>query len=247
MTDNRQLFTRKSDDYARFRPSYPDAAVRWLKEQTAAQRVLDIGAGTGIFTRVLLKHFADVSAVEPNSDMREKFRIALPETQCFNTTGEATGLPENSFDLITVAQAFHWLDAEKFKREAARILTPEGKVAIVWNTGLPDDFSSARNKVCRKYCPRFASGHAGKHSPAEGDIFLRERFFRKVEVVAFDNPFEMDLIAFEGNMRSRSYALTPEDERYNDFMSELRSVFERYAVNGKVTELQETQIYLGSF
>ena len=123
MTDNRQLFTSKSDDYAKFRPSYPDAAVRWLKERTAAKRVLDVGAGTGIFTQVLLKHFAEVSAVEPNNDMREKFRNALPATECFNAAGEATGLPENSFDLITVAQAFHWLDAEKFKKEAVRILT----------------------------------------------------------------------------------------------------------------------------
>ena len=101
--------------------------------------------------------------------------------------------------------------------------------------------------VCRKYCPRFRSGHAGKRSPAEGDAFLRYNYFREVEVISFANPFAMDILTFEGNMRSRSYALTPEDADYEFFMTELRDVFERHAINGIVNEMQETQIYFGCF
>ena len=78
-----------------------------------------------------MKYFSQVAAVEPNGDMREKFTAFLPEVNCFDTTGENTGLPENSVDLITVAQAFHWLDEEKFKKEMMRILkTAEGDIVL---------------------------------------------------------------------------------------------------------------------
>ena len=156
-------------------------------------------------------------------------------------------MPDDSADLISVAQAFHWLDAGLFKKEAMRILHPGGKVAIIWNTGLRCDFAEERNLICQKYCPRFRSGHAGKHSVQEGDVFLRYKYFRDVEVVAFDNPFAMDRQIFEGNMRSRSYALTAQDSDYYKFMAELRAVFERHAERGIVIETQQTQIYLGIF
>ena len=245
--NNKELFTHKSDDYAKYRPSYPLAAITWLREKIAGEQVVDIGAGTGIFTQLLSLLFQQVSAVEPNGDMRKKFMQLLPDIPCSAVSGEATAYPASSVDLITVAQAFHWLDEEKFKAEAMRILRPGGKVAIVWNSTIPDDFVSARNAVCRKYCSRFRSGHAGKRSPAEGDAFLRNSYFREVEVVSFANPFIMDLETFEGNIRSRSYALTPQDEQYEEFMAELRTVFEQYSQKGSVTEVQETQIYLGRF
>ena len=247
MIDNTKLFTDKSADYSQYRPSYPESAVKWLRSKIAGNTVLDVGAGTGIFTQVLLPCFANVSAVEPNDDMRQMFEKMLPGIRCRNATGEHTQMPEFSVDLITVAQAFHWLDADSFKLEAMRILRPTGKVAIIWNSSLKSAFTDARNFICQKYCPRFRSGHAGRHTAEEGDLFLRQRFFREVEVVSFPNPFSMDLQTFEGNIRSRSYALTPDDRQYDLFCRELRSVFEHYAENGIVTELQETQIYLGSF
>ena len=245
--DNRQLFSGKSEDYFRCRPSYPESAVRWLRERCQGECAADIGAGTGIFTKLLQPYFKKVYAVEPNADMRKIFCAYLPDVPCSAGSGEDTGLAADSVDLITVAQAFHWLDEEKFKAEALRILRPAGKVAIIWNSTLESDFTLARSRVCQKYCPRFRSGHAGKRSAAEGDDFLRNHYFGEVEVISFANPFEMDLEIFEGNMRSRSYALTPADPAYADFSAELRSVFEQYAVNGTVTEPQETQIYFGRF
>lgn len=120
--DNKELFSRKSDDYSKFRPSYPDAAVDWLRKNISGEQILDIGAGTGIFTKVLLRCFQKVTAVEPNAEMREKFLQYLPEIPCTDGSGEETKMPDRSVDLITVAQAFHWLDEEKFKAEAKRIL-----------------------------------------------------------------------------------------------------------------------------
>ena len=245
--DNRELFTHKTDDYSRFRPSYPDSAIDWLAEQLPDAAVADIGAGTGIFTKALIRKFKNITAVEPNAAMREKFTAALPQIPCSDGSAEITKLPDSSVDLVTAAQAFHWFDAEKFKQEAARILRSGGKTAIIWNTSLDCDFTMARNLVCRKYCPGFTSGYAGKRSPADGDLFLQKEFFCRVEVVTFRNDFPMDLEIFEGNMRSRSYALMAGDEHYPEFIESLRSVFHRYMKNGIVVEPQETQIYLGSF
>ena len=245
--DNKALFSGKSDDYCRFRPSYPESSVQWLRARCPGENVVDIGAGTGIFTRLLRDCFSSVSAVEPNADMRNKFRDFLPEIICSDGTGEATGLPDHSTDLITVAQAFHWLEEEKFKQEAMRILRTGGKVAIIWNTPLPNAFSEARDWVCQQYCPRFRAGHAGKRSAAEGNDFLLHHYFHKVEVASFANPFAMDLEIFEGNMRSRSYTIGADHSDYPEFMTELRAVFEQFSSNGIVTEPQETQIFLGEF
>ena len=245
--NSKEVFTGKSDDYFRCRPSYPECAVDWLRERCRGNSVVDIGAGTGIFTQLLQHRFKKVTAVEPNSDMRKKFREHLPHIPCLDASGEATHIAEHSVSLITVAQAFHWLDEDKFKEESLRILEPGGKVAIIWNTCIKDDFSLARDSVCQKYCPRFRAGHAGKRSVEEGDAFLRYHYFRQVEVISFPNPFPMNKEIFEGNMRSRSYSLSPDDADYEKFAAGLNAVFEKYAVNGAVTELQETQIYLGKF
>ena len=245
--NNKELFSHKSDDYSKFRPSYPAAAVDWLRQNVAGERVLDIGAGTGIFTKVLLHRFQNVCAVEPNAGMREKFFLNLPESPCSDGSGEETEMPDHSVDLITVAQAFHWLDEDRFKREAQRILSPGGTVAIIWNTSLNNEFTSARDEVSRKYCPRFRNGHAGKRSVAEGDLFLQNEYFREVKAVSFPNPFEMDLSVFEGNMRSRSYTPAADQPEYADFMKELRRVFEQYAENNVVVEPIETTVYLGRF
>lgn len=247
MTDNRELFTGKAEDYARFRPSYPAAAVDWLRERTSGGAVADVGAGTGIFTRLLLRRFAPVCAVEPNAAMRAAFRRFLPDIPCLDGSGECTDLPDGSVDLITVAQAFHWLDEELFKREARRILRKDGQVAIIWNSCVPNGFTLARDEVCKRYCPRFRAGRTGKRSAAEGDAFLREVYFSKVEVASFDNPFVMDLTAFLGNMRSRSYALVPGDAGFVEFEAELQKVFACFSENGVVTERQLTEIYLGRF
>ncbi len=245
--ENKDFFTKKSEDYSRYRPSYPAAAISWLWEKCIGKCVADIGAGTGIFTKCLKQCFEDIYAVEPNGDMRKQFNLFLPDIPCTRGYAEDTGLPNASIDLITVAQAFHWFDEDKFKLEAMRILRPNGRVAIIWNTSVKNDFSVARDKVCQKYCPRFSRGYAGKRTVEEGDVFLRSIYFKDVEFVEFDNPFAMDYDSFIGNIRSRSYAILPNEKHYDDFIKECGRVFNKYAVDGLVVENQKTTIYLGRF
>src|SRR5204863_4913380 len=116
----------------RGRPSYPPAAVDHVVATlgiTPGRRVLDIGAGTGKFTELLLPTGAAIVAVEPVAEMRAKV-AALPGVEVHDGTGEALPLPDTSVDAVTVAQAFHWFDPAAALAEMARVLRPEGGLAL---------------------------------------------------------------------------------------------------------------------
>ena len=121
-------FTDKADIYAKYRPSYPNEYIEYLlsaNELNENQIAADIGSGTGIFSRQLLESGLHVIGVEPNDDMRNMAEQSLkryPRFQSIKATAEHTTLKENSVDLVTVAQAFHWFDKEAFKIECQRIL-----------------------------------------------------------------------------------------------------------------------------
>src|SRR4030095_4583501 len=113
----------------------------------AGARVADVGAGTGLLTRGLLARGFDVVAVEPNPAMREacdRYCAAFDRYRSVEGTGESMPLPAASIDLITAAQAFHWFDIDPARAECLRVLTPHGKVALIWNDR---DFSDPLHPV----------------------------------------------------------------------------------------------------
>ena len=101
--------------------------------QTGVRTVLDLGAGTGKFTRSLVARGLDVIAVEPDDVMRATLADALPSVRTVKGTAEAIPLPDASVDVITAAQAWHWVDQARALPEAARVLRPGGSLALVWN------------------------------------------------------------------------------------------------------------------
>lgn len=125
-------FGRAVDEYERARPSYPQEAVDWLVPE-GVRTVLDLGAGTGKFTRSLVARGLDVIAVEPDDVMRATLADALPSVRTVKGTAEAIPLPDASVDVITAAQAWHWVDQARALPEAARVVKPGGSLALVWN------------------------------------------------------------------------------------------------------------------
>lgn len=242
---NEEKFTGKADIYDKYRPSYPAELIEWLWENTHAENVADIGAGTGKFTDLLLKKDWRVTAVEPNADMLGKLRVNLPNIEIVNASAENTGITPNSIDLVTTATAFHWFDEERFKAECKRILTPEGRLAIVFNGKITDDIVKERDEISRIYCGY--KGHAGKRSHEEGDAFLRSEYFSEVLYTEFDFGVSYDEEGFIKNTLSRSYALRPEDAGYDGYVCELKKLFNEYSEHGTVRLNYKTACYLGRF
>lgn len=125
-------FQDGGEHYHRVRPGYPDNSADWLLP-SGARTAADIGAGTGKFTRLLVDRGLRVSAVDPSADMLAQLRIVLPGVETVEGTAEQSGLPDSAFDVVTVAQAWHWCDPLLASTEAARILHPHGTLGLVWN------------------------------------------------------------------------------------------------------------------
>ncbi|HWM15756.1 MAG TPA: methyltransferase domain-containing protein [Microbacterium sp.] len=124
-------FDAVADLYAPARPSYPRESVDWLVGDASA--VIDVGAGTGAFTGLLIAPGRTVVAIEPSQRMLDVLRSALPGTSAVNGSGERMPLPDASADAITFAQAWHWVDVRAASAEAARVLRPGGTLGLVWN------------------------------------------------------------------------------------------------------------------
>lgn len=119
-------------DYARSRPGYPDAAVRWLTDGSS-DAVLDVAAGTGKLTLQLRDYSRSVTALELSVPMLLQLHTLDPAIGAVSGRAEALPFQSDSFDLITVAQAFHWFDQPAAAAEFDRVLRPGGRVGILWN------------------------------------------------------------------------------------------------------------------
>jgi SAM-dependent methyltransferase len=131
-------FSSAAEVYERARPSYPDDAVAWLvsrAELGPGRTVLDVGAGTGKLTRLLVPCGARVVAVEPLDEMR----ALIEGCETVAATAEELPFADGSVDAITVAQAFHWFDHDRALPEFHRVLKPEGSLVLIWNSRDLDD------------------------------------------------------------------------------------------------------------
>lgn len=129
-------FSRQAEAYAKARPEYPKAAENWLQTILKVgpnSKVLEVGAGTGKFTKRLVDTGANVVAVEPIAAMREQFRKLFPTLTPIAATAEQLPFSEQSFDAVVCAQSFHWFATTEVLKEFARVLRPGGHLGLIWN------------------------------------------------------------------------------------------------------------------
>lgn len=135
-------FSERAEDYAKYRPSYPAAAIDIILEGVCSSPSpligVDMGAGTGISSRQLAERGVHVLAIEPDLAMRQA-AILHPLVEFCEGTAEATNLPAASVDLVTCFQSFHWFDPRQSLQEFRRILRASGRLALVWSFGDKSD------------------------------------------------------------------------------------------------------------
>lgn len=129
-------FENIGEEYDRYRPGFPDAAAADILPGRVGA-VLDLGAGTGKFTQLLLARADRVIAVEPSTAMLDVLRAKLPSVESLDGGAESIPLEDQSVDAVTVAQAFHWFDRDAACAQIHRVLTPGGTLGLLWNHSDP--------------------------------------------------------------------------------------------------------------
>jgi SAM-dependent methyltransferase len=205
-------FGSAAELYDRIRPTYPPAAVEWALGGTPL-RVVDLGAGTGILTRVIRALSHDVIPVEPDEAMRARLAGTTPGVTPLAGSAEDIPLGDEDVDAVMAGQAYHWFDREPAHREIARVLKSGGVFAPIWN--IRDD---SVPWVAQLSGILGATDHEGRldgdfgpaFGPVERELFRHEVLLNADLLVA--------LIA------SRSYYLTAPPERRAALEAQVRAL-----------------------
>jgi ubiquinone/menaquinone biosynthesis C-methylase UbiE len=219
-------FTSHAEDYAAHRPAYGDDVIEFVLEGLGPRpRVADLGAGTGISSRLLAAHGAQVIAVEPNAAMRERAAL-MPGVTFVDAAAESTTLPTSSVDAATAFQAFHWFRAPEAVAEICRIVRPGGQAALVLNERDESDaFTAAFGDIVRRY----ALEDTERRRMESMDAFEQLPGF--AERRQFPNGQVLDRDGVLGRTRSASY-LPREGPQAAALEREVGEVFARHATAG---------------
>ena len=246
--DSTKRFSSRVRDYQRFRPGYPAAVIELLRHECdLAQNtvVADIASGTGIFSRLLLEAGARVIGVEPNAEMRNAGDDFLAEYSHFESaqgTAEATGLPPQSVDLITAAQAAHWFDLERARGEFLRILKPGGWLVLIWNDRRQTTpFAREYESLLVEFGTDYLEVRRLDENRNVGPLFGSSSFRKKV----FPNSQDFDYAGLEGRLLSSSYVPRIVNPHHEPMLQKLHSLFERHQESGHVIFEYDTQVFYG--
>jgi ubiquinone/menaquinone biosynthesis C-methylase UbiE len=237
------VFSSKANRYAKYRWDYAPQAIQTILDLTQVSpqsSVADIGAGTGILTKHFVGQVKQIFAVEPNLEMRQiaaRDLGAYPSCHIVAGRAEATTLPDQAVDLITVAQAIQWFEPQPTRTEFLRILKPGGWLALLRNYGTNDELSEALEAVF----PEETDTSALMKRPPKrfyygGDHFLKQTF-------AFTSQGTWE--EFIGALSTASDAPDEGSPLYAAFEGAARSVFGRFSSGGLLESHLVTELYLG--
>jgi ubiquinone/menaquinone biosynthesis C-methylase UbiE len=258
MKRSTERFSDCVQDYTQYRPSYPEALIEFIESACGLHPgsiVADIGAGTGIFTKLLLERGYHVFAIEPNAEMlaaAEQRLESYPSLTALPGTAEHTGLPDASVDCITIAQAFHWVDQSLAKQEFSRILRPQrdalgessGWVVLVWNhrkiEGSP--FLQGYEQLLKSWAPEYELVKARTVSAAQIKTFFAPSM---VQNACFETVQTLNFEGLLGRMKSSSYVPKEDQPQYEEMVQQLQALFESHQSDGTVRLEYDTVVHYG--
>ena len=238
-------FTDRAADYAKYRPSYPTAAIDALLAglgEPSRITAADIGAGTGISSRLLADRGVRVIAIEPNAAMRDA-ATPHPNVSWRDATAEATGLDDRSVELVLCAQAFHWFNPPVALREFHRVLRRGGRLALMWNNLDTSDPCSAAYK---QTFIDAGGQYIGTQRDFDPQALRDSANYTDVRTQEFPSEQRLDADGLIGRAMSASYAPKqgPGAQRLRD---DLLALHARYAQSdGRVTLRYLARVHLGT-
>ena len=249
MSDPTARFGDRVEAYLRHRPGYPASLVPELLRLTGlgpGALVAEIGSGTGLFTERLLEQGLAVYAVEPNQPMRAAAEASLGDHPQFNSIdgrAEQTGLADGRFDLITVAQSFHWFNNRSARDEFGRILKADGRIALIWNRrDTREPFQQAYDALLREMAPDYGEVNHMDLGIEQIEDFLAPG---EIEQRRFAYSQRLDFAGLLGRLKSSSYCPDEQSRHYIPLVTELLALFDHFAADGHIDFIYDTQLYLG--
>ena len=235
-------FTSRAENYAKYRPSYPNEVIDSIVAELGDPSKLiaaDIGAGTGISSRLLADRGIKVMAIEPNAAMRS---VAQPHpgVEFLDGSAEDTNLPDASLDLVTCFQSFHWFNPKPTLKEFARILKPQGKLAAVWNNrNRSDEFTKEYSILTKKASNNDSELRYGT------ERYIRDTsWLNPVRHLIFPYQQALSSEALIGRAMSTSY-LPQSGEVCDRSFDDLKQLHQQYADENGLVYLQYlTNLYL---
>ncbi len=242
-------FSSRVQDYVRYRPSYPPEVISLLKRQCRMKPesvIADIASGTGLFTRLLLENGNRVLGVEPNPEMRaagEEFLSRYPFFTSVAGNAEDTTLADESVDIVTAAQAAHWFNRRKARKEFIRILKPKGWTVLIWNERKTNTtpFLRQYEHLLLTYGTDYKEVRHQRTTDEIADFFAPSSFKTKT----FPYSQECDYAALEGRLLSSSYTPQKGHRHFNPMLRELSALFTKYETNGRVVLKYDTRVFYG--
>jgi SAM-dependent methyltransferase len=165
-----QSFGEIAAQYERYRPGPPESAVEWILP-TVVHRAVDLGAGTGALTRVLITRAEEVIAVEPDERMRSLLSRELAGIRALEGSGESMPIPDGSVDAVLASSSWHWMDPIPTLHEVARILVPGGVLGVLWSGPDPEGSFLVNARELLGGRPPTPAGEGG-----ERDVLGEEEF-----------------------------------------------------------------------
>src|SRR5215207_1095811 len=158
------------EHYERGRPTYPDDAVSYLVRELGiaeGRSLLELGAGTGKFTELIVHTGARITTVEPVTAMRAALERNCPTVRVLDGAAEAIPVHDASMDAVVAAQAFHWFDGERALSEIHRVLRRDGALGLIWNvrdeaSDWAERLTAIFDRLAGENAPRYQNDRTGR-------------------------------------------------------------------------------------